>query len=220
MRKPYLIDLRLDGIAKKITRKLTYDISRKFNVKGNVRKRPVPHVTLFGPFSTRNMKKVIQSIRETGSQFSSLDYKIDGFDFFEEKKTFLNIPISKRKSVIFLKITPHKSLIQCQKMLAKQLFPITNTSEFDNPKDKFHFHATLAMKDISKKFDEIWEYLMDYEINFEDNCFRLTLLREGKIMYEYDFTTKRLLTRRQSLNRNLKNKIKRQRKKNERDRKS
>ena len=68
------------------------------------------------------------------------------------------------------------------------------------------------MKDISKKFDKIWEYLENYEIKFEDQCFRLTVLRDSKIMYEYDLTQKKLLTRRQALNRNLKNKIKRQRK--------
>jgi 2'-5' RNA ligase len=212
MKKPYLIELRLEGTAKHVCRKLTYDISKKFNVKGNVRKRPVPHITLFGPFNTRRIKDILQSIQEIGSQYSSLDYSVDGFDFFEKKKTFLGIPTSKKKDVIYLKIKPCKSLVQCQKMLAKKLFPITNTSKFDNPKDKFHFHATLAMKDISKKFDKIWEYLENYEIKFEDQCFRLTVLRDSKIMYEYDLTQKKLLTRRQALNRNLKNKIKRQRK--------
>jgi len=212
MKKPYLIELRLDGTAKHVCRKLTYDISKKFNVKGNVRKRPVPHITLFGPFNTRRIKDILQSIQEIGSQYSSLDYSVDGFDFFEKKKTFLGIPTSKKKDVIFLKIKPSKSLVQCQKILAKQLFPITNTSEFDNPKDKFHFHATLAMKDISIKFDKIWEYLENYEIKFEDQCFRLTILRDSKIMYEYDLSAKRLLNRRQALNRNLKRKIEEQRK--------
>ena len=96
-------------------------------------------------------------------------------------------------------------------MLAKRLFSITNTSEFDDPKDDFYFHATIAMKDISDKFDKIWEYLDNLGINFEDSCYRLTLLREGKIMYEYDLTTKRLLNRRQSLSKNLKNRIKKER---------
>ena len=211
MRKPYLIELRLDGTAKSVTRNLTYNIAKKFHVKGNIRKRPVPHVTLFGPFYTRQISDVIQSIKDIGIQFSSLDYKVDGFNYFEKKKTFLKIPVGKRKSVIYLNIIPHDSLISCQKMLAKRLFSITNTSEFDDPKDDFYFHATIAMKDISDKFDKIWEYLDNLGINFEDSCYRLTLLREGKIMYEYDLTTKRLLNRRQSLSKNLKNRIKKER---------
>ncbi len=211
MRKPYLIELRLDGTAKSVTRNLTYNIAKKFHVKGNIRKRPVPHVTLFGPFYTRQISDVIQSIKDIGMQFSSLDYKVDGFNYFEKKKTFLKIPVGKRKSVIYLNIIPHDSLISCQKMLAKRLFSITNTSEFDDPKDDFYFHATIAMKDISEKFDKIWEYLDNLGINFEDSCYRLTLLREGKIMYEYDLTTKRLLNRRQSLSKNLKNRIKKER---------
>jgi len=211
MKKPYLIELRLDGTAKSVTRNLTYNIAKKFHVKGNIRKRPVPHVTLFGPFYTRQISDVIQSIKDIGIQFSSLDYKVDGFNYFEKKKTFLKIPVGKRKSVIYLNIIPYDSLISCQKMLAKRLFSITNTSEFDDPKDDFYFHATIAMKDISDKFDKIWEYLDNLGINFEDSCYRLTLLREGKIMYEYDLTTKRLLNRRQSLSKNLKNRIKKER---------
>jgi len=211
MKKPYLIELRLDGTAKNVTRNLTYKIAKKFHVKGNIRKKPVPHVTLFGPFHTRQMTDVIQSIKDVGMQFSSLDYKVDGFNYFEKKKTFLKIPVGKKKSVIYLNIIPHESLISCQKILAKRLFPITNTSEFDNPKDDFYFHATIAMKDISHKFDKIWEYLDNLGINFEDSCYRLTLLQEGKIMYEFDLTMKKLLNRRQSLNRNLKFKIQKQR---------
>ena len=66
---------------------------------------------------------------------------------------------------------------------------------------KFKFHATIAMKDIHYKFDKIWEYLKNYHIKTKGMCYRITLLKQGKIMYEYDLLTKRLLNRRQSLSR-------------------
>ena len=57
------------------------------------------------------------------------------------------------------------------------------------------------MKDIHYKFDKNWEYLKNYDIKTKGMCFRITLLKQGKIMYEYDLSTKRLPNRRQSIGR-------------------
>ena len=105
-----------------------------------------------------------------------------------------------QKNVIFLKINPSEDLREFRYKLAKKLLEITNTSNFDidsNP--KFHFHATLAMKDIDRKFDGVWDYLKKYDIRVMGFCLRITLIKEGKIMYEFDLSTQRLLNRRQAL---------------------
>ena len=57
------------------------------------------------------------------------------------------------------------------------------------------------MKDIDFKFDKIWEYLKKQDVKTHGTSYRITLLKDGKIMYEYDLATKRLLKRRQSLRR-------------------
>ena len=187
------------GETKYITRKLVYDIFHKFRVKGVMNKRPVPHVTLFGPFSTRSIKQVIQSIREIGSEYQELGFEVDGFDYFELKKKFLFITTSSRKNVIYLKIKPSDQLKDFRRKLAKKLLKITNTISEPDSKDKFHFHATLAMKDIDRKFERIWEYLKNYEIKTKGVCYRITLLKESKIMYEYELSTGRMLNRNQAL---------------------
>ena len=110
MDRPYLIEIRLMGESKHLARQLIYDIHRKFRVMGQVRKRPVPHVTLFGPFGCRNIRQVIHDIREVGAEYSELEYGINGFDYFELKKKFLFITTSSKKHVIYLKIIPSENL--------------------------------------------------------------------------------------------------------------
>ncbi len=202
MDRQYLIEIRLMGEPKHLARQLIYDIFHKFRVRGQVNKRPVPHVTLFGPFACRNIREVIHDIGEVGSEYSELPYEIDGFDYFELKKKFLFITTSTKKNVIYLKIVPSDDLKDFRYDLAKKLLKFTDAVEASHDsKNKFKFHATIAMKDIHYKFDKIWEYLKGYDIKTKGMCYRITLLKQGKIMYEYDLLTKRLLNRRQSIGR-------------------
>lgn len=188
------------GDIKEVSRKLIYDIYHKFHVRGAVKNRSVPHITLFGPFRCRSINDVINTIGEIGSSCSELRYELDGFDYFELKKKFLFLTTSIRKNVIFLKIVPSEELRYFRYNLAKKLLKITDATDVDHDsREKFQFHATIAMKDIDKKFNAIWEYLKNYEIKSEGICYRITLLRKGKIMYEYDLKNKKLLTRRQAL---------------------
>ena len=89
MIKPYLIEIRMMGPPKHMARDLIYDVHKKFRVRGAVKHRPVPHMSLFGPFGCKSLRDVIHTIGEVGSEFSELPYDIDGFDYFEIKKKFL-----------------------------------------------------------------------------------------------------------------------------------
>ncbi len=202
MEKPYFIEIRLMGEPKNIVKKLIYDIYHKFRVRGVVKSRPVPHMTLFGPFNCKSIKNVINVIKELGSDNSELGYTIDGFDYFESKKKFLVFTTSTKKNVIYLKILPSEDLKEFRHQLAKKLLKITDSSNIDHhSKEKFQFHATIAMEDIHKKFDLIWNYLKNYDVKTKGVSLRITLLRNSKIMYEYDLRTKRLLSRRQVISR-------------------
>jgi len=198
MEKPLLIEIRMMGDMKKLSKKLIYDIYHNFRVRGSVKHRPVPHISLFGPFGCKSIKDVLNAIGEVGSEYSELGYDVDGFDYFELKKKFLFVTTSIRKNVVFLKIIPSEELKEFRHSLAKKLLKITDSSNVDHDsKEKFQFHATIAMKDIDKKFDTIWEYLKNYEIKSKEVCYRITLIRKGKIMYEFDLQRKIFLNRRQ-----------------------
>ena len=107
------------GQPKHMARELIYDIHKKFRVHGAVRFRPVPHMSLFGPFDCRAIREVIHSIGESAEKFSELHYDIEGFDYFELKKKFLFITTSSRKNVIYLKIKPSDELKEFRYQLAK-----------------------------------------------------------------------------------------------------
>ena len=163
-----------------------------------IRKRPVPHITLFGPFDCRSTKSVIDVIKDVGSDYAKLEYSVDGFDYFESKKKFLFITTSSRKNVIYLKVRPSVELEEFRYLLAKRLLPITDSVNIDSDK-QFHFHATLAMKDIDRKFDDIWEYLKKHDISEKGVAYRITLLKMGKIVCEYDLHEGKILRRSQVL---------------------
>jgi len=202
MDTPFLIEIRIRGDISDLCKKLIFDIYRKFRVSGMVRKRPVPHFTLFGPFSCRSIKDVMHAIKTTGKDYSKLEYQVKGFDYFELKKKFLFITTSSRKNVIYLKINPSDELVEFRYALAQRLLKITNSVNHDNDsKEKFHFHATLAMKDIDRKFDDIWNYLKRYDITKYGTSYRVTLLKKGKIVCEYDFAEGKILRRSQVLGR-------------------
>ena len=190
------------GESKHIAKKLIYDIYHKFQVKKIAANHPVPHVTLFGSFGCKSISSVMRCIREVCSEYSELEYQINGFDYFELKKKFIFITTSTRKNVLYLKIIPSEELKECRYRLAQKLLDITNTIDGDeSSKDKFEFHTTLAMKDIHEKFEKIWEYLKNYKIKTYGVCYRITLLKESKIMYEFDLPTQKMLNRKQVLNR-------------------
>ena len=200
METPYLIEIRIRGDINDLCKKLIFDINHKFHVRGMVRKRPVPHISLFGPFGCKSIRNVIEVIKEIGIDYSKLEYQVNGFDYFELKKKFLFITTSTRKNVIYLKINPSDELQEFRYALAQKLLKITNSVNIDNDsKEEFHFHATLAMKDIDKKFDDIWEYLKKYDIVKFGTSYRITLLKMGKIVCEYDLHEKKILRREQVL---------------------
>lgn len=202
MSYPYLIEFRLRDEAKDITKKLIFDIYNKFGVRGSVKSRPVPHISLFGPFHTRSIRDVKHIMKTVGKNFSQLDYEISGFDYFERKKRSWLIP-KKKKHVIYLKLKPDSNLKQFRDSLAKELLKKTKSKDIKIDSDSdFKFHATLAMKDIHHKFDDIWDYLKMYSIKTKGVCYRITLLNKGRIIIcEYDFVQKRILSRQQALSR-------------------
>ena len=136
----YLIEFRFQGYAKRYAKNIIYEVARKFRVKGVTRKRAVPHISLFGPFTTKYERKAVNEVARIGRKYGTVPFKVKGFDYFRENK------------VIYLDIEPSKQLESLRWELSKSLLKICRTiSSFDKDK-KFYFHSTVAFKDISKKF--------------------------------------------------------------------
>jgi 2'-5' RNA ligase len=190
----YLIEFRFHGYAKRYLRELIFDVSRRFHVTGVTRKRPIPHITLTGPFETREIKSVIRDVEGVAKNYSLVNFKLKGFGYFN----------SQNGKVIYADIEPSKELEELRWELTKRLMRYTKLQKWDKKED-FSFNATIAFKDIDRKFQKMWQYLQSKEEpNINQYLLRITILGKGsRIVAEYDLMLKRILNRRQALSKRI-----------------
>jgi 2'-5' RNA ligase len=191
MADTYFIEYRFVGKSKQEIRKLVSHVNRKFHLKNN--KKIYPHITLFGSFSTFNERKLIHDFNYICSQHSKLKFKIDGYDAFANSK------------VVYLKIIPNKNLSDFRFDLANELSKHCKSVHGKKEISKdFKFHATIALKINDSIFEQIKEYTNKLHNRYEEHeIIRITLLKNGKILREYDFKLKRPLTRPKALSKGI-----------------
>ena len=185
----YLIDIRLMGSVKQQIRTLSDHLEEKFRI-GN--KLVVPHITLAGPFSTVNEKKLIADFtRVCTDQTKIPNYEVGGYGYFDDSR------------VIFVTITPDDTLKQFRYQLSRAISPYCSLRSYDlDSAEEFRFHATLAMKLDWLTFQRIkWYFRRQDCVMYRHHPIRATLLRNSKILCEYDFIQERMLSRAQALSR-------------------
>jgi len=185
----YLIDIRLMGSVKHQIRNASDQLQEKFNIGD---KQVIPHITLAGPFSTRDEKKLVEDF--TGictNQKEIPGYEVGKYGFFDDTK------------VVFVTITPDENLKQFRYQLSRAISPYCSLRTYDlDSADAFRFHATLAMKLDWLTFQRIkWYFRGRERVTYRHHPIRATLIRNSKILCEYDFIQKRMLSRAQALSR-------------------
>jgi 2'-5' RNA ligase len=194
----YTIEFRFHGYTNKYAERLIYEVARKFRIKGITRKKAVPHITLFGPFTTSYEKRMISEVINIAEKYTLVPFKVKGFNFVDNATN----------KVIYLDTEPSEELKQLRFELSNRLRKITNTksSQDRKSKNKFHFHAPIAFKDIDKKFDQVWSYLKEKEemnIDINQYLLRITILKDERFLCEYDLLLKRRLNRIQALSKHI-----------------
>jgi 2'-5' RNA ligase len=183
----YLIDIRLMGSVRHQIRLLSDQLAEKFNP---VNKLVVPHITLAGPFSTDNEQKLVEDFtRICTSQQEIPKYDVGNYGFFDDTR------------VVFVTITPDENLKQFRYQLARAISPYCSLRNYDlDSAEEFRFHATLAMKLDWLTFQRIkWYFRNQERVIHRHHPIRATLLRNSKIVCEYDFIQQRMLSRAQAL---------------------
>ena len=183
----YLIDIRMMGSVKHQIRNLSNHLAEKFNLGD---KLVTPHITLAGPFSTENEEKLIEDFtRICTNQKEIPKYEVGGYGFFEDTR------------VVFVTITPDETLKQFRYQLARAISPYCSLRNYDlDSAEDFQFHSTLALKLDWLTFQRIKWYFKEQEsVIYRHHPIRATLLRNSKILCEYDFVQKRMLSRAQAL---------------------
>ena len=183
----YLIDIRLMGSVKHQIRNLSNHLQEKFNLGD---KRVIPHITLAGPFSTLDEKKLIEDFtRICTNQKEIPKYEVGSYGFFDDSK------------VVYVTITPDENLKQFRYQLSQTISPYCSLRKYDlDSLDEFKFHSTLAMKLDWLTFQRIkWHFRRQESVIYRHHPIRATLLRNSKILFEYDFIQDRMLSRAQAL---------------------
>ena len=192
----YHIEFRIRGHAKKYAKTLIYEVGRKFRVRGMTGRHVVPHISLYGPFFTRQQRDVVASVVKVCSKYRLVPFAFRGFNYFDNSTN----------KVIYLDIAPSEVLVNLRFELAKALLPITQSKSKEDTKSRadFKFHSTIAFKDIDYKFNDIWRYMHGKEKpDIKQHLLRVTIIKNSKILYEYDLMQQRLLNRRQALNKHI-----------------
>jgi 2'-5' RNA ligase len=189
----FLVEFRIHGYAKENVKEVIYSVAKEFRVKGATKKKVVPHITLYGPAKTGDMRRVISVIEKIGGKYTLVPFAINGFGFFETTP-----------KVIYIDISPSQKLEELRWELSQELSKISTCQQWDK-QEHYSFHATIAFHDIDRKFNQIWAYLKRKEQpDIDQHLLRITVLGAHRtIICEYDLLFKRLLRRREALNKRL-----------------
>ncbi|MCK4402941.1 MAG: 2'-5' RNA ligase family protein [Dehalococcoidia bacterium] len=179
----------MHGYAKEYAKDVIYSVAKKFRVRGITRKRVVPHIALYGPGKTNDIRKVISAVEKVGRRYTLVSFKVKGFGYFD-----------RTSKVIYFDINPSQELEDLRWILSQELKKISTGQSWDSQRNH-SFHATIAFRDINAQFDRIWVYLKSKEEpNINQHLLRITVLgARGRIVCEYDLVLKKLLKRREAL---------------------
>ena len=185
----FLIEFRMQGYAKEYAKGIVYSVAKKFRVRGVTRRKVVPHISLYGPGRTDDIRKVISAVEKVGCKYSLVPFKVEGFGYFD-----------KTPKVIYFDISPSKELEDLRWELSQELGKVSTGQSWDSRRNH-SFHATIAFRDIDTNFNRIWSYLKSKEKpDISQYLLRIAIIgARGRIVCEYDLVLKRLLNRREAL---------------------
>jgi 2'-5' RNA ligase len=174
MAAPYLLELRLGQPIKDELKEIIRDVADEFGVEGAVRTRPVPHITLFGPYNTDSGHEAKARTRAVLEHYGVVPYRVSGFGHFD-------------RGTIYAHVEPSTELRNLRRDLARELRPIAYNYPDHDEDDSYDFHSTIAFKDIEDQYDDIWRYVNDrYQPEYEEHATRVTALKNREMMWEWD----------------------------------
>jgi len=186
----YIIEFRFQSKRiRSYLKEMIYEINKRFGVG---KKKHVPHITLVGPITTNQEQRLISDFARICSETALMKFKGRGFGTFDSNK------------VVFVNIGPSDKLNNFRITLVQALKSYCSLQSQDKRTDNFGYHSTLAMNLNQKEFDLIKEHIKNKQApDFTQIIMRVTLLKKGKILREYDFMQRRLFNRRQAKNKRV-----------------
>jgi hypothetical protein len=186
----YHIGTRLRGDVKDYIKSLSLQTSRRYTNPENF-DRIVPYMTFIRPFISSDEKKLIREFGKTLSAFTDtpIFYKIIGLEVFEEPE-----------KVFYAGVVPNPGIDNIIKKLEDNLEGKINyiSEKASSPKDQneINLHFTISRDIPDFHFAKIKKYLESRDFSpIELPLYRVYLLKNKKILREYDFALKKNLSR-------------------------
>lgn len=179
----YLNEIRL-GEQKEFFRNTIHDVRERFDL--DTQSRPVPHITLFGPYNTSQGYEVKTRTQRILSRYSVVPYRVVGFDSFPDSGT------------VYADVQPSQELQTLRSELADGLCSVAYDHRPWDANDSYDFHITIATN-VGDLHSEILRYLrQSYDVDIELYATRVTALDGRKMMWEWDIPRKTALSAREA----------------------
>jgi len=184
----YLIEIRLFGKAKYEVKSLIWEVDRRFRLGLARRHRPVPHITVVGPFGARNERRLISDFRSICSKQDSMRFTVRGYGTFDQTR------------VVYINVKPDEALKGFRDELVEQLKDYCSLSTYDY-QDDYSPHITVAMKLRPHQYTPVKAYVNAKPApEFRHHVLRVTLIKNSFILREYDFFLNSMLSRYEAKN--------------------
>lgn len=141
----------IEGDALKFHEKITSEVCRKFNKK---RQKLPAHFTIKAPFETDQIDDMVNVLEKFSRSKIKTSIKIQGFGKFRQDVVYMNVEVSEEAKQV------HDELIDEIAQISWIEF------KKNEGKDRV-FHCTILSRRIQDKFNEIWEYVNQYECEFD-----------------------------------------------------
>lgn len=146
----YVLVCLIEGEAREFHNRIRKDVCYKFNKRPQ--KLPA-HITLKAPFETYKIDELVDVLRNFAAVRKKAPMKIKDFGKFRRDVVYMNVDVSLEAKKLHNDLMDELSKISWIKFKPNE------------GKDKV-FHCTIVSKRIQDVFKEIWDYVNEYECEF------------------------------------------------------
>lgn len=160
----YVIVCLVKGEALSFHQKLVNDICYNFKI----RKQKLPcHFTLKAPFETEDINTIEKNIEKYTFGKNKKPIKIKGFDHFSDAVIFMDVKLSPEALKIYDELI----------LNLKQISFLEWRKSDGEPGYKKHFHCTVATHLNSSNYNDIWNYVLKDNVNFNSYFDNISILQ-------------------------------------------
>jgi 2'-5' RNA ligase len=198
----YLLEYRYSGYPRKYFRDLHFELRRNYAITHHSYKF-IPHITIAGPIESDNELELIEVLEEIIFKKAQYFHKIGNLISTGKYIKFNTLRDGK---VIAIEVKPSKPLLALKKNIESTLNSIQGVKCCTYQEEIWHttlWHMKNNAYANDAKFQTVWSNLNRNPRKMKFILDRITLIKNGKILREFDLVNLKTLNRLESLDSNL-----------------